>query len=127
MHDYPAFNTVWLDSEGYIIGFDPLSENDPRAHTCLAFTGIQIVDPVMMDFIPENQFITSIEVYANMIRAGHKIKAYVAHDHYWRDIGSSESYTEAVFEKTAPLAFLKAFGVTPSPSVVPNAAFRRRI
>jgi aminoglycoside/choline kinase family phosphotransferase/dTDP-glucose pyrophosphorylase len=113
MHDYPAFNTVWLDNKGFVIGFDPTAKNHPDAHACLAFTGIQIVDPVILKFIPEKQFISSIEVYGEMIRAGHKIATYIPIGHYWRDIGSPESYKMAVVEKTAPMAFLKAFGEMP--------------
>lgn len=114
MHDYPEFNTVWIDAQAFVIGFDRSAKNNPLANACLAFTGIQIVDPVIMEFIPENTFITSIDVYQNMISAGHKIKTYISQNHYWRDIGSPESFTEAVFEKTSSLAFLKAFGTLPS-------------
>jgi aminoglycoside/choline kinase family phosphotransferase/GTP:adenosylcobinamide-phosphate guanylyltransferase len=114
MHDYPEFNSVWLDAQGFVVGFDPNAKNRPDARSCIAFTGIQIVNPVMMDFIPENQFISSIDVYGKMIRSGHKIATYIPKDHYWRDIGSPESYTMAALEKTAPMAFLKAYGKIPS-------------
>jgi NDP-sugar pyrophosphorylase family protein len=114
MHDYPEFNTVWIDAHEFVIGFDRFSKNSPSAHACLAFTGIQIVDPVVMDFIPEDNFITSIEVYQRMISAGYKIKTYISKNHYWRDLGSPESFTEAVFEKTSSLAILKAFGTKPA-------------
>jgi aminoglycoside/choline kinase family phosphotransferase/dTDP-glucose pyrophosphorylase len=114
MHDYPAFNTVWLDDNGFVVGFDPESKNHPAARSCLAFTGIQIVDPVMIDYIPDGQFVSSIEVYGKMIRAGHKIAAYIPSGHYWRDIGSPESFRMAAIEKNAPIAFQKAFGRTPT-------------
>jgi aminoglycoside/choline kinase family phosphotransferase len=48
-----------------------------------------------------------------MIQAGHKIAAYIASGHSWRDIGSPESYSMAVIEKTTPMAFLNAFGKEP--------------
>jgi len=117
MHDYPVFNNVWIDVNGYVASFNSISDKAASSRKCLAFTGIQIVSPMMMDFIPANTFITSIEIYKNMIEAGHKIKTYISKNHYWRDIGSPESYMAAVFEKTAPLAFLKAFGEKPPASV----------
>jgi aminoglycoside/choline kinase family phosphotransferase/dTDP-glucose pyrophosphorylase len=120
MHDYPAFNTVWLDDKGYVIGFGPETKSHLSARSCLAFTGIQVVDPKILAFIPENRFTSSIEIYGEMIRVGHKIAAFIPTGHYWRDIGSPESYTMAVIEKTAPLAFLRAFGKSPVGQVAIN-------
>jgi aminoglycoside/choline kinase family phosphotransferase/dTDP-glucose pyrophosphorylase len=114
MHDYPAFNLVCVDDKGYVAGFSPDSKHLPDARSCLAFTGIQVVDPLILAFIPENRFISSINVYGDMIRAGHKIATFIPIGHYWRDIGSPESFTMAVIEKTAPLAFQKAFRELPA-------------
>ena len=49
MHDYPAFNTVWLDSKGFVTGFDANAKNHPSALSCLAFTGIQMAGQLVGD------------------------------------------------------------------------------
>ncbi len=113
MHDYAMFNNVWIDAKDFVICFGQPPPSPATGSRCMAFTGIQVVDPVVLDFIPENMFISSIDVYKKMIQAGHQIKAYRSQGHYWRDIGSVESYQMAVIEKTAPQAYMKAFGKAP--------------
>ncbi|MCD6585694.1 MAG: phosphotransferase [Desulfobacteraceae bacterium] len=110
MHDYQTFNHVRVDKNENIIAFSGKDENMPKNVSCQAFTGIQILDPLIMEFIPENKFISSIDVYKKMIQKGLTIKAYTSTNHYWKDIGTPESFTEAVYHKTAPTAFDKAFG-----------------
>lgn len=109
MHHYPVFNNVWVDENKNIIEFSGKEKNMPNRFSCQAFTGIQILDPLIMDFLPENKFVSSIDVYKEMIKKGLTIKAYTSTNHYWKDIGTPESFTEAVFDKTAPTAFAKAF------------------
>ncbi len=113
MHDYPIFNKVRIDENENIIDFSSKEKNISNGFSCRAFSGIQILDPLIMDFIPENQFASSIDVYKEMIKKGLTIKAYTSKDHYWRDIGTPESFTQAVYDKTVPTAFTKAFGQMP--------------
>ena len=110
MHDYKIFNNVRVDKNKNIIKFSDKEKNMPQDFSCQAFTGIQILDPLIMEFIPKNQFISSIDVYKEMIKKGLKIKAYTSKNHYWRDIGTPASFSQAVYDKTAPTAFAKAFG-----------------
>jgi aminoglycoside/choline kinase family phosphotransferase len=44
-----------------------------------------------------------------MIAAGRKIKAFLPANHYWRDIGTPESYQRAVYDKMVPEAFIRAW------------------
>lgn len=61
----------------------------------LAFTGIHIIDPEVLSFIPAGAFSDIIDCYRNLIRDGKPVNAYVSRNHYWRDIGSVTSYMEA--------------------------------
>jgi len=110
MHDYPMFNNVWINDNEDIIAFSESERNLSSKGCALAFTGIQILDPLIMDFIPEKQFVSSIDVYKEMIAKGHTVKAFMAKNHYWRDIGTPESFSQAVYDTAAPAAFSNAFG-----------------
>jgi len=110
MHDYPIFNNVSVDENKNIIDFSGKKKNMPDELSCQAFTGIQILDPLIMDFIPRNQFVSSIDVCKKMIKKGLIIKAYTSKNHYWKDIGTPDHFTQAAFDRSAPTAFTKAFG-----------------
>jgi aminoglycoside/choline kinase family phosphotransferase len=45
-----------------------------------------------------------------MIAAGYHLAAYPAHNHYWRDMGTPESFFEAAYESTTPQVFERVFG-----------------
>jgi aminoglycoside/choline kinase family phosphotransferase/dTDP-glucose pyrophosphorylase len=111
--DAPEFNTVSVDRNNTIIGFDMKynSADDPRQ---LTFTGIQVVDPGILDLIPDKLFVHSIDVYRHLIDAGTPPMAYVATGNRWADIGTPERFREAAMAETAPFAFRKAFGESPS-------------
>ncbi len=110
MHDYPIFNKVRIDENNNIIDFSGGEKNIPPSFSCQAFTGIQILDPAIMEFIPKNRFFSIIDCYKEMIKQGFKVKAYTATNHYWIDIGTPESFSQAVYDKSAPAAFTNAFG-----------------
>ncbi|MCG6894408.1 MAG: phosphotransferase [Desulfobacteraceae bacterium] len=108
LHDCPEFNTVSVDDRGCIRGFganDASGEGKP-----LAFTGIQVLDPLCLQFIPPAAFFSSIDMYRSMIRAGHCLKALVRSGHRWHDIGTPERYRDACLEAMIPEAFQRAFG-----------------
>jgi aminoglycoside/choline kinase family phosphotransferase/dTDP-glucose pyrophosphorylase len=109
--DDPGFNTVRVDRDGFIAGYNghPTSSGVlPEGH--LTFTGVQVLDPLILDFIPENRFSTSIAAFEKMMAEGLKIRAFIPQNLYWTDIGSPERYREAVFDRMAPEAFEKACG-----------------
>jgi NDP-sugar pyrophosphorylase family protein len=69
MHDCPQFNTVSISEEEFIIGFD----NQTQAHKSTtaiqyAFTGIQVLDPEILDFIPPRGYFSNIVAYEKMIK-----------------------------------------------------------
>jgi aminoglycoside/choline kinase family phosphotransferase/dTDP-glucose pyrophosphorylase len=115
--DDPHFNCVSVDPQGFILGFSPEEDLTGSGAGLKTFTGIQVLDPVVLDFIPESRFSTSIDAYRKMMRAGHKIAAYHPDDFYWKDIGSPARYSGAVFDKMAPLAFKRAFPEDPAKEI----------
>jgi len=103
LHDHPDFNKVLMDDDGFVVGFDgALSQRS------LAFSGIQALDGAVADFVPDNGFSNSIDIYKKMIGQGAKIKAYVSENYFWNDIGTPETYKMTAFDRLAPLAFERA-------------------
>jgi NDP-sugar pyrophosphorylase family protein len=106
LHDHERYNTVSISPDGFVTGFQSSVNVPPLpSPTILAFTGIQVLDPEVLGFIPETGFFSSIVAYSRMISKGCKIKAFIAQRHYWQDIGTPDNYKQAVFDKMAPDAF----------------------
>ncbi len=104
LHDDPAFNTVSTDHAGFITDFrSPLTAHPSTPR--LTFTGIQVLDPEVLDVIPAGVCSSSIDAYEKLISAGKRIKAYVSDGCHWTDIGTPERYKAAVIDKMAPEAF----------------------
>ena len=120
LHDYPRFNTVSINKNGFITYFHettPLPSHPssgsnfyrPGETGKLTFTGIQVLDPQVLELIPDNIFSSSIDIYRELISQNKKVCAFISKKYYWKDIGSPERYIEAVFEQMAPEAFNYAF------------------
>lgn len=120
LHDYPEFNNVSISEDGFITGF----HNKAKApeSKLLAFTGIQVLDPKIVDFIPAGVFFSSIDLYRNLILAGLKVRSFISKNHFWRDIGTPQTYQETVFEKMANDAFRRAW-----PGFSGNKIIRKRL
>ena len=106
LHDYKKFNKVSITRENFITSFDDENIGYERK---LAFTGIQVLDPDILDFIPDGLFSSIIDAYRKLIFSGRNPKAFIAQKYYWKDIGTPESYREAVIDKLAPEAFKQAW------------------
>ncbi|MGD9119834.1 MAG: sugar phosphate nucleotidyltransferase [Desulfobacterales bacterium] len=96
--DDAEFNSVTCDGAGFITGFTRSPSQDNHSAPALTFTGIQVLNPSVLDFISDAIPASSIEAYNRMIADGKKIRAYVAKFAYWKDIGTPERYRTAVFE-----------------------------
>ena len=90
LHDQPPFNQVQIDSRMNILNFS--EDNHPGR---LAFTGIHIINPEILNYIPEGVFSNIIDCYRTLIQKDKPIKAHVSEGHKWRDIGTVESYVLA--------------------------------
>jgi aminoglycoside/choline kinase family phosphotransferase/dTDP-glucose pyrophosphorylase len=118
MHDHPDFNTVAVDGEGRIVMMPPRSLSDPPPGSRLmAFTGIHVIDPKVLEVIPEGRPYSIIDAYQQLLDdRGARLKAHLPTGLYWRDIGTAEQYRRTAYEQIAPQAFKTAFGV-PAPAL----------
>jgi mannose-1-phosphate guanylyltransferase len=90
LHDCPLYNQIQVDRNRNITGIEKAAQPGR-----LAFTGIHIIDPPVLDKISAGVFSDIIDCYRTLIRDGKPVKAYVSRNHYWRDIGSITEYLEA--------------------------------
>ena len=95
LHDYPEFNKIRVDGQGFIENF-----NAPPGKG-LAFTGVQVLSPDIYAHMPmadmsgasDLKAFSSIDVYKNLSPTK-RIKAHVVDPIYWRDIGTIPAYTQ---------------------------------
>ncbi|MGB5158779.1 sugar phosphate nucleotidyltransferase [Desulfobacterium sp. N47] len=121
--DFEKFNNVPVSQENLVLGFES-NRNDSCSCTDnnksmpvykqenivrLAFTGIQVVDPEILGFIPEKVFSNSIDIYRQMMACGKKIHAYIPKKLHWNDLGTPETYKNVAIEESAVKAFMIAF------------------
>ncbi len=115
MHACPEFNQVLVDPDNYITAFQKSESIDASLnHKTLAFTGIHVLDPKILKTIPPDRFVNIIDVYRQHLDAGRKIAAYIAQNHYWRDIGTPLTYRQAVMDQLVPQAFQTANSDSPT-------------
>jgi NDP-sugar pyrophosphorylase family protein/tRNA A-37 threonylcarbamoyl transferase component Bud32 len=107
LYDNHTFNSVSFNKNKFITNFE--KEPSIPSSAMLTFTGIQVINPEVLDFIPTNVFSSIIDAYKKMISKGEKIKAFISEKDYWQDIGTPVSYKKVVFDTMAPVAFKKAF------------------
>jgi len=121
--DFPQINTVSVDTGQSVIGFDnghfarsdhDLPKDSRASARKLTFTGIQVIDPQVLKWIPDAPFSSSIELYRTLIRNGMNIQACIPENCYWKDIGTPRQYQSAVLDLLLPRAFQQAFPDAPS-------------
>ncbi len=105
MRDDPAFNTVAVDAQGNVVDFTPADDNPRGDRRRLTFTGIQVLEPDVIDFIPKEGFAHSIDAFEGMLAAGIKIKAFIAADNRWVDVGTPQRYRQTAREIMATAVF----------------------
>ncbi|UCD80477.1 MAG: phosphotransferase [Desulfobacterales bacterium] len=108
--DNPAFNSVAVEQNQRITGFQsPTRDRDQASGGLLTFTGIQVLEPEVLDFIPPNTPYSSIDAFRQMLADGRKLRAFMVSNDCWQDIGSPERYRQAAINKAVPQAFEQAF------------------
>jgi len=116
LHDYKPFNQVMVNNSQVI---DIARQKDSGR---LAFTGIHILNPEILSYIPGSGYSDIIDCYNALIRSGTAVGAYVSENHYWRDMGNPESYIAANREL---LEFEKqSFVVGPDSRMAPSVKFK---
>ncbi len=92
LHDYPRFNNVEIDERLMITGFNNSPKEQEGLKKILAFTGIHVINPDVLEIIPSDTPCCIIECYKKLLKKGGTIRAYLAKDHFWTDMGTPEDY-----------------------------------
>ncbi len=100
-----------FDDQGFLAGRRkgiPDSDEIVRPSTNLhplAFSGIHVISPRLLNLITESGVFSSIDTYLRLAASGEKISAFRADQFYWRDLGRPEDLAEATLDfhdKTIP-------------------------
>ena len=111
--DNPEFNSVAVKQNQWVTGFyNPTETTITPPDNLLTFTGIQVLEPQVLDYIPQNTFYSSIDAFKNILAEGRKLMAFITPIDRWQDIGTPERYRQTVYKTVLPRAFKKAFGDT---------------
>ncbi|MCL6622133.1 MAG: NTP transferase domain-containing protein [Syntrophobacterales bacterium] len=93
VQDHPPHNNVWLDGAGDVCGIGP---RPPQAvGPPLAYTGIQVVEPGMLTWLPGEGPLDLVAAWRRAIEAGIRLAALQVAGHFWQDLGHRESYLAA--------------------------------
>jgi len=68
----------------------------------LAFTGIHVINPEVLSFIPDKKKYNIIDAYKRLIDLKKPIRAYIATGHKWIDIGTIVDYLRANSDHLPP-------------------------
>jgi aminoglycoside/choline kinase family phosphotransferase/dTDP-glucose pyrophosphorylase len=66
-----------------------------RQTRALAFSGIHVISPRLLELLTEDGAFSIITSYLRLAGAGEKVHAFQADEYYWRDLGRLESVTQA--------------------------------
>jgi len=105
------FNSVTVDPQGRIRGFAASPSAAPAG--ALTFTGIQVLDPAVLDYIPSGGASHSIEAFRAMISDGRDVRGFITAHEGWMDLGTPERYRRAAREACAREAWEQAFSQPP--------------
>ncbi len=105
-------NGVAVDDGGVIRSFEAFGS--PGA---LTFSGIQVLEPVVLDYLPAAGYAHSIDAFRAMIAAGRRLSAWIAPAADWADAGTVPRYREVCRRESLAEAWREAFGEDPPPAV----------
>ncbi len=86
VHDYPRFNTLEM-KEGRLIGFYGQGTVD-----ALAFTGIHVIDPQVLETLPMGEKTCIIQRYAELLHNKERISLFRTDKFFWSDMGTPHDY-----------------------------------
>jgi mannose-1-phosphate guanylyltransferase len=93
LHDCPPFNNVWVDQAGNVagVGSPPAAMSGPP----LAYTGIQVVEPGLLSWMPGEGPLDLVAVWRQALAGGERLAAVTVAGHFWQDLGRREAYLAA--------------------------------
>ncbi|MFO7534210.1 MAG: sugar phosphate nucleotidyltransferase [Kiritimatiellia bacterium] len=83
--------TVSLEN-GFVSEFNV---SNPGTDGTLTFSGVHLVRPEVLDYMPPEPFCTIVGAYRKAIAAGHRIAGVTVPGSYWEDIGILSEYLRA--------------------------------
>jgi mannose-1-phosphate guanylyltransferase len=121
LHDCPPFNNVWVAGEAVVsIGAPPPGGTG----SLLAYTGVQVVDPKMMHYLPTaGQSYDLVQAWRQALAAGERLGALTVHGHFWQDLGTPENYLAAhrrLMQGASP-SLARIIGKVTDPLIGPGA------
>lgn len=93
VHDFAKFNTVAVDSRGFLRGVGQLS-GEKR----VAFTGIGVYNPEFLKFLPRGAS-SVVDAWMAAVASGFRIGTFDVSGSYWKDIGTPPAYAAAVIDR----------------------------
>lgn len=97
VEDTSQYGVVELDSRKNIIGFQE-KPAPGEARSNLANTGVYVLEPEVLEYIPENTFFDfAKDVFPRLLAAGEKFVGY-EDGFYWSDVGTLEAYRMAQYD-----------------------------
>lgn len=132
LHDYPRFNNVWLNAMDWLVGVDHrMASESLNPIQRLAFTGVHIMSPGILEHLPRNGYSDILDVYLKLASSGARIGGFRATGHYWRDLGTVADYQGVhadLYSGAAPSGLIPQGGswpfVHPEAQVDPTAELR---
>jgi len=91
VHDFPVHNKIMVDDDMNILAI----KRGTNVSGALAFTGIQVMSPAVLELMPENQNYSIISCYKKIIDQAMPIRGYRVTGHSWIDIGTISDYLRA--------------------------------
>jgi mannose-1-phosphate guanylyltransferase len=118
MHDYDRFNTVAIEN-GRVRSF-----NHRSAGPKMAFTGIHVINPGIIEMIPKDKFFHIIDLYQQLAEEK-KINLLNVSGAYWRDIGTVSDYLELHRELLAMRGSTSCFEIGENVKISSNAQLEK--
>lgn len=95
VHDYPEFNTLAIDEEGFLLGVGKKNILLSQSVRWLAFTGIAVYSADFFKFLPPGAS-SVVNAWLKVMSAGHKIGTFDVTGCFWSDIGTPSSYARGI-------------------------------
>jgi len=90
LHDCPPYNQVW-EKDGAVVSIG--APPGTPAGRPLAYTGVQVVGPEMLRYLPPaGRPADLVATWRQALAAGARIDALVVSGAFWQDLGAPESY-----------------------------------
>jgi mannose-1-phosphate guanylyltransferase len=116
LHDFPVHNKIRVDNEMNILSIGPGTSLEGT----FAFTGIQVLNPEVLDYIPENRRSSIIGCYRRLIDLKKPVRGYLAAGHRWIDIGTRADYLRSNFNLLPP----EKIAIAPECHIDPDASLK---